>query len=37
MHKAFPGAKYEELAFDQVDLLRPDLRKAKPAAASGAL
>jgi zinc protease len=37
MHKAFPGAKYEELAFDQVDLLRPDLRKAKHAAASGAL
>ena len=37
IHSAFPGAKCEELAFDQVDLLRPDLRKAKPAAASGAL
>ena len=34
IHKAFPAAKYDELAFDEVDLLMPDLRKAKPAVAS---
>lgn len=36
IHKVFPTAKYDELAFDQVDLLMPDLRKAKPVAASAA-
>jgi len=34
IHKAFPAEKYDELAFDEVDLLMPDLRKAKPAVAS---
>ena len=34
IHKAFPTAKYDELAFDEVDLLMPDLRKAKAAVAS---
>ena len=34
IHKAFPTAKYDELAFDQVDLLMPDLRKAKASVAS---
>jgi hypothetical protein len=33
IHKSFPSAKYEELAFGQIDLLQPDLTKAKPAAA----
>jgi zinc protease len=34
LKKAFPDAKYEEIAFDQVDLLSPDLRKAKVASAT---
>ncbi|MBZ5555545.1 MAG: insulinase family protein [Acidobacteriia bacterium] len=29
LHKDFPQAKFEELPFDQVDLLTPDLRKPK--------
>jgi len=29
LKKEFPNATYEEIPFDQVDLLRPDLRKAK--------
>jgi zinc protease len=33
LKKAFPDATYEEIPFDQIDLLSPDLRKAKPAAA----
>ena len=32
--KAFPGAKYEEISFDQVDVLAPDLRKPQVAAAA---
>ncbi|HEY4708614.1 MAG TPA: pitrilysin family protein [Candidatus Acidoferrales bacterium] len=36
LKKAFPDAKYEEIAFDQVDLLSPDLRKAKVASATNA-
>jgi zinc protease len=36
IHKAFPAAKYDELAFDQVDVLTPDLRKAKTEAAAAA-
>jgi zinc protease len=36
IRKTYPSAKYDELAFDQVDLLMPDLRKAKPEAASAA-
>ncbi len=32
LKKQFPDAKYEEISFDQVDLLRPDLRKAKESA-----
>jgi zinc protease len=30
---AFPGAKYEEIAADELDLMAPDLRRAAPAAA----
>jgi len=33
---AFPGAKWEEISFDHLDLLRPDLQKAKEAAAPAA-
>ena len=36
LKKSFPDAKYEEIAFDQVDLLAPDLRKAKPEGAPAA-
>ncbi len=36
LKKAFPDAKYEEISFDQVDLLAPDLRKSKQAAATHA-
>jgi len=36
LKKAFPDAKYEEIPLDQVDLLTPDLRKPKPAAAPSA-
>ncbi|HXQ26592.1 MAG TPA: pitrilysin family protein [Candidatus Acidoferrales bacterium] len=32
LKKAFPDAKYEEIPFDQVDVLAPDLRQAKQAA-----
>ncbi len=34
IRKEFPAAKYEELPFDQVDLLAPDLHKPKPATAA---
>ncbi|HTS11670.1 MAG TPA: pitrilysin family protein [Candidatus Limnocylindrales bacterium] len=34
LKKAFPNAKYEEISFDQVDILAPDLRKAKLAEAA---
>jgi zinc protease len=34
VRKEFPGAKFENLPFDQVDLLAPDLRRPKPAAAA---
>jgi zinc protease len=30
LKKAFPDAQYEEIPFDQLDLLAPDLRRAKP-------
>ena len=36
LKKAFPDAQYQEIPFDQVDLLAPDLRKPKAAPASGA-
>ncbi len=36
LKKAFPDAKYEEIPFDQVDLLAPDLRKPKPGGAPAA-
>jgi zinc protease len=36
LKKAFPNAKYEEIPFDQVDVLAPDLRKPKAAPATGA-
>jgi zinc protease len=36
LKKAFPDAKYEEIPFDQVDLLAPDLRKPKPEGAPAA-
>jgi len=36
LKKAFPNAKYEEIPFDQVDVLAPDLRKPKSAPATGA-
>ncbi|HUJ30439.1 MAG TPA: pitrilysin family protein [Candidatus Acidoferrum sp.] len=29
LKKAFPDAKYDEIPFDQIDILAPDLRKAK--------
>lgn len=29
LKKAFPGAQYEEIRFDRLDLLTPDLRKSK--------
>ncbi len=32
--KEFPNAAYDELPFDQLDLLAPDLRRPKPAAAA---
>ena len=34
LKKEFPNAKYEEIPFDQVDMLSPDLRKPKAAATS---
>jgi zinc protease len=34
LKKAFPDAKYEEIPFEQVDVLAPDLRKTPQAAAS---
>jgi zinc protease len=34
LKKAFPDAKYEEISFDQVNVLAPDLRAAKAAAGS---
>jgi zinc protease len=34
LKKDFPNAKYEEIPFDQVDLLAANLRKTPPAAAS---
>jgi zinc protease len=34
LKKAFPGAKYEEIPFGDVDVLAPDLRKSKEAAAT---
>jgi zinc protease len=33
LKKAFPDAKYDEISFDQVDVLAPDLRKAKAVVA----
>jgi zinc protease len=36
LKKAFPDAKYEEIPFDQVNVLAPDLRKAKEAPATHA-
>ncbi len=36
LKKAFPDAQYQEIPFDQVDLLAPDLRKPTVAPASGA-
>ena len=33
LKKAFPNAQYEEMPFDQVDLLRADLRRAKEVTA----
>ena len=33
LKKAFPDAKYDEIPFDQVDVLAPDLRKPKAAVA----
>jgi zinc protease len=36
LKKTFPNAKYEEISLDQVDLLAPDLRKAKQAPATHA-
>ena len=33
---AFPSAKYEEIAADDLDLMAPDLRKAPPSAAQAA-
>ena len=32
LKKAFPNAQYEEISYDQVDLLRADLRRAKEVA-----
>ena len=32
LKKAFPDAKYEEIPFDQVDVLAPDIRQSKQAA-----
>ncbi|MGH9683796.1 MAG: M16 family metallopeptidase [Candidatus Acidiferrales bacterium] len=32
LKKAFPDAQYQEISFDQLDLLAPDLRKAKESA-----
>jgi len=34
LKKAFPDAQYEEIPFDEVDLLAPDLRKPKMSAAA---
>ncbi len=34
IQKEFPKAKLEELPFDQIDVLAPDLRRPKPAAAA---
>jgi zinc protease len=36
LKKAFPDAQYQEIPFEQVDLLSPDLRKPKAPAAPGA-
>jgi zinc protease len=36
LKKVFPDAQYQEIPFDQVDLLSPDLRKPKAAPATGA-
>ena len=36
MKKAFPNAKYDEIPFDRVDILAPDLRKATAAPPTGA-
>jgi hypothetical protein len=33
LKSAFPGAKYEEIAADDLDLMAPDLRKPVPAVA----
>jgi hypothetical protein len=30
LKKAFPGAQYQEVRFDQLDLLAPGLRRAQP-------
>lgn len=34
LKKEFPSAKFDEIAADQIDLLAPDLRAAKPAVAA---
>lgn len=34
IQKAFPSAKFDEIRFDEVDILAADLRKPKPAAAA---
>jgi zinc protease len=34
LKKAFPNAKYEEIPFEQVDVLAPDLRKAPAPSAA---
>jgi zinc protease len=34
LKKAFPDAKYDEILFDQIDVLAPDLRKPKAAEAA---
>jgi len=36
LKKAFPDAKYEEIPFDRVDVLAPDLRLAPQAPAAAA-
>ncbi len=36
LKKTFPNAKYDEIPFDRVDILAPDLRKATAAPATGA-
>jgi hypothetical protein len=32
LKKAFPNAQYEEIPFDRVDVLAPDLRRSSKAA-----